>query len=199
MKIVACLLAAALLPACVIHVHVHEDAAKAEPVASADSTHAKTDDRITGVVRDTDGSPVAAHVALVGAAGGGSMTMGTLADGRFALPEINGSGLTLHASTADGRAAVSPVQSGARGVELVVRPGATFVVELAGREKARLAVFVEGLRVEDFTLKAGEPAKIVVPPGELRLRIYDGQTVFQERHFTARAGASESVRMQPHS
>jgi hypothetical protein len=35
--------------------------------------------------------------------------------------------------------------------------------------------------------------------GELRFQIYEGNTVLQERHFTATAGRTENVRMQSHS
>jgi len=81
----------------------------------------------------------------------------------------------------------------------VLRPGATFVIDLAGRAQARCAVFVAGLRIEDFTLHAGDPAEVVVPAGELRVRIYEGDTVLQERHFTARVGDRQAIRMQPHA
>lgn len=198
MKPIALLLVCSLLPACVIHVHVHEER---DPVATSEqvATESRIESRITGTVRDTAGSTVAARVALVGAAGGGSNTTGTGHDGRFGLPEIHSPELVLHASTQDGRSGVTRTRPGAREVELVVQPGATFVVELSGREKARLAVFADGLRIEDFTLKAGMSESIVVPPCELRLRIYDGDTVFEERHFTATAGATQTVQMQPHS
>ena len=200
MKSLAFLLACSLLPSCAIHVHVHE---ASEPVAAASQGHAHTSShneaRITGIVRDTEGAAVEARVALVGAQGGGSNTMTTQPDGRFALPEIRSPELALHASTEDGRAAVVRSHPGARDVELVVRPGATLVIELAGREKARLAVFADGLRIEDFTLKQGDPATLVVPPGEVRLQLYDRDTVFVEREVSAAAGSRVKLRMEPNS
>jgi hypothetical protein len=131
--------------------------------------------------------------------GGGSSSTWTRTDGRFALPKVHFDKFTLHASTEDGRVAIASSKPGVSEFKLVLQPGATFVIALDGIEKARCAVFTDGLRIEDFTLKNGTPATVIVPPGEHRVRIYEGDNVLQERHFTAKVGATEAIRMQPHS
>jgi hypothetical protein len=53
-----------------------------------------------------------------------------------------------------------------------VQPGARLTVNLQGLPTSRLTVLQGTTRVHDFTLRAGEPAKLVVPAGELVLRAY---------------------------
>src|SRR5690349_4501368 len=194
MKLIASLLLAQLAASCTLHVHIHE--APAPAVAQPASRWERT---VRGVVRDSSGAGVRAYIAAVRAEGGGSNSTGTASDGRFALPEPGTPDFVLHASTEDGRVATARSQPNDGEFELVLAPGATFVIELEGREKARCAVFAGGLRIEDFTLKAGTPARVVVPEGEQRVRIYEDSTVLQERHFSVPAGHTEEIRMQPHS
>lgn len=206
MQFVAFLLASSFLSACAIHVHVHETP---QPVATAASQpsgaghgalpagHPATG-VVSGIVRDAEGSGVKARIAAVGIQGG-SYATSTSGDGRFDLDGVPFADLVLHASTEEGQIAVARSHSGAQGVELVLRAGATLVVELGGPEKARLAVFADDLRIEDFTLKPGEPSTVVVPAGEVRLRVYQGDQVLEEREVSASAGSTVKIRMQPHS
>ena len=50
-------------------------------------------------------------------------------------------------------------------------------------------------RIEDFTLQAGPPSRVVVPAGEIRVRIYEREQVFEERQVTAQVGRTEAIRM----
>ena len=206
MKSLAFLLACSLLSACAIHVHVHEAPEPAVVDASQTSgaghgalpaTH-HASAVVSGVVRDTEGSGVQARIAAVGVEGG-SYSTSTGADGRFDLTQVPFADLVLHASTEGGQIAVARSHPGARGVELVLRPGATLVVELAGPEKARLAVFAGDLRIEDFTLKPGEDSTVVVPAGDVRLRVYQGDRVLEEREVNASAGSRVKIRVAPRS
>jgi hypothetical protein len=196
----AALIISPLFVSCTLHIHVHE---VSKPIGAASTGHAAAHATppeprmVRGVVRDSEGTGVEARVAVVGTAGGGSNTTTTEADGRFALPAVHSPDFALHASTEDGRVAIASSHPGEGAVELVLRRGAVFVIQLEGREKARCAVFADGVRIEDFTLRAGAREKVVVPPGELRVRIYEADTVLQERHFTATAGRTEEIRMQP--
>lgn len=197
-----CLILVPLFASCTIHLHVHE---APEPKTVETEGHGASNASykewgpVWGVVRDSEGKGVEARVALVSTVGTGSNTTTTRADGRFSLPTTGTPDFTLHASTQDGRVAIASSHPGNGDVELVVRPGAVFVIELQGRESARCSIFAEGRRIEDFLLRSGVSEKFVVPPGEQRVRIYDGDTVFQEQHFRAKAGSTEAIRMQPRS
>ena len=193
MKDLACLAASTLLSACVIHVHVHEDAERA-PEAARHARHAGAAARpvvVAGVVRDAAGSPVRARIAAVGE--GGSWSSWTDDGGRFAVPEVWWPDFALHASTEDARVAIAPARAGQRDVVLVLAPGGKIEVRLEGVEKARCAVFVGELRVEDFTIEAGERSRVVVPSGEVRVRLYEGGKVYAERSFTVAQGATTSA------
>ncbi len=188
-------LAASLLASCVVHIHVHE------APRPADASFARTQDReaparkqaasASGVVHDLDGRPVTAHVAAVCA--GGSNSLGTDATGRFELELPSSSSVVLHAQTQDGRVAVQAVPAGAREFTLVVRPGAVLVLDLSGREHARCAVFQGDLRLEDFTLRESKPARVTVPGGDVRVRLYEGERVFTESSLTLAAGETRPL------
>jgi hypothetical protein len=198
MKCSAILLLIPSLSACAVHIHVHE-APKPAAVVQVEHPAAQDSSLVTGVVYDSEGAGVTARIAAVGSVGGGSSTTWTRTDGRFALPKVHFDQFTLHASTEDGRVAIAGSKPGVSEFQLVLQPGATFVIALDGIDKARCAVFADGLRIEDFTLKNGTPATVIVPPGEHRVRIYEGDNVLQERHFTAKVGATEEIRMRPQS
>ncbi len=192
MKTLALALLLCLLPACVVHLHFHE----APKTAEVQSPHSRSESRattISGVVLDAQGRPVRAHVAAVGPARGGSNTVGTDDTGLFELPWYSGSDFVLHASTSEGQVAVQPGRSSARDLELVLRPGMTLAIDLAGHEHARCAVFQGELRIEDFTLHAGKPANVVVAPGEVRVRLYEGDQIFEEQSLNAAEGLTKAL------
>lgn len=66
------------------------------------------------------------------------------------------------------------------------RPPVT--LRLQGLEKTRCAVFQDHLRIEDFTLRAGRPERLVVPAGEILFRLYDDDTVRAERTIRVEIG-----------
>jgi hypothetical protein len=194
---------ALLLSACTINLHIHEaprppaapeTAAMVTPAPAPSPSHtsaAATQGSVSGVVVDAQGQPMRAHVAAVGVSG--SVAAGTDEQGRFALDHIQWSDIVLNASTQDGRVAVQATHTGSNGVELVLQPGATLVIDVEGREKTRCAIFQNEQRIEDFTLRTGKPAHVVVPPGEVRVRLYDGEHIYKEEMLTAAVGSTEAV------
>jgi len=182
----------ALFGSCTFHVHVHE-------APRSHETHparAVQEPVVRGVVVDEAGRPVRALVAAVGHGGSVSNTTGEA--GSFTLPLRGWPARVLHASTDDGRCAVEPLRAGNFDVRLTVRPGATVVIDMSGRPHARCAVIAGDLGsgdvlVEDFTVIAGDPAKVVVPPGGIRVRLYDGDVVHAERSLDLREGATQNV------
>jgi hypothetical protein len=187
MKSIAIMLLACPLSACVVHLHIHE----APKPAEAPAASASQEGLVSGVVLDAQHRPVGAHVSAVDA--GGSSSVATDQMGRFAIPTYASTSIVVHASTADGRVAVQSARTGARDLELVLGPGTTLVIDLAGGEHARCAVFQGALRIEDFTLRAGKPASVVVPPGALRVQIYEGDQVLGEQSLSAAEGLTKAV------
>lgn len=174
MKPTACLLLLACsLASCSFHVHVHE-AAPAGPAASAalaSSTPSSRPGTIEGVVVDERGQPLAGRVALVTTSG--CRIVGVDGSGVFEFHDLRGGDHVVTATTADGRIAVQPgVRPGEAFRLPPVRPGARLTVSLEGLPSSRLAVLQGTTRVHDFTLRAGAPAELVVPAGELVLRAY---------------------------
>ena len=60
-------------------------------------------------------------------------------------------------------------------------------------DKTRCALFHDGVRVEDFTLKAGKPARVVLPAGDIRVQLYDGKTIQAERNIHLEIGDHTDV------
>lgn len=182
-----------LLPACTFHIHVHE--APRAPLAvearSATGREGSVVNEVRGLVVDADGRPAHALVALVGE--GGSWSMGTNSDGRFAFEDVPQWPRIVHVTTEDGRVAIAPIARGAES-RFVLQPGAMLALELSGRANARCAVFSGELRIEDFTLREGKPASVVVPIGDTRVHVYDGLRVLSERAVHLAAGETSSVR-----
>lgn len=195
--------AALLLCACTINLHIHEApkppaapeaVAVVAPVAAPAPVSAPASpaqDSVSGVIVDALGQPVRAHVAAVGTTG--SVAAGTDEKGRFTLAHIQWPEIVVNASSKDGRVAVRSMHTGSSGVELVLQPGATLVIDVEGREKTRCAIFQNEQRIEDFTLRTGKPASVVVPPGEVRVRLYDGEHIYKEQMLTAAVGSTEPV------
>lgn len=134
-------------------------------------------------MRDDEGKPLRARIAAVDPQGG-SYSTSTDDQGRFALPAEAwmGSVFTLHASTGDARLDVrSEVSYGTVGLELVVHPAASVTVRIERDGSARCAFFHRGARIEDFTLRNGKRARVVVPVGEVNVELYEGQRVYARR------------------
>ena len=66
-------------------------------------------------------------------------------------------------------------------------------IRLDGMDKTRCALFHDGVRVEDFTLKAGTPARVVLPAGDIRVEIYDGKTIHGRRDLHLEVGDHKDV------
>ena len=179
------------LASCALDVYVH-DAREPAP-ATAPATHERTaTGTLSGVVRNASGKPVRAHVAAVGVSG--SISCGTDDTGLFELTNIVWPEFALTASTNDGQFAVlEGVGRDAHGIELVVRPAATLSIRVEGAASTRCAVFQNGLRFEDFTAHPGELAHVVVPAGELVVRLYNGDTIHAERTTRVEVGDSRSL------
>jgi len=167
-----------------------------QALAPATAPPSETSGTITGVVVDDRGRPVRARVAIVSQSG--SVSDSTDDRGEFRL-HTDGQDLVLHASTQDGRVAIRAVNAGASDIELRVTQGGTILVDLAGPNDARCAVFADDVRIEDFTLRPGKPATVVVPAGDLLLHVYGQddarQAIHQDVRVHVERGATESVRV----
>jgi len=147
--------------------------------------------QISGRLIDAQGLPLYGRVAIVSSAG--SHSQGTQADGSFVFEDVMPYSYTLTGHTLD-----RPQIACADGVlvnsetELVLQSGATLWVELNGVPKARLAVSHGDTRVHNFTLREGRRVAVVVPAGDVRLRLYRG--LDDERSLTLAAGESQDVR-----
>jgi len=194
MKRALVLAALAPLASCVVHVHIHEAPKPEKPpeAAAAPAPSPQVVDSASGIVVDEQGNPLRARVAAI--TDGGSMSCGTGADGRFDLSNAGASTFLLHVSTKDDRIAIQPdVRAGATDLRLVVKPGAVTTVKLGGSTQARCALFRDGTRVEDFTIHPDKPARVVLPPGDVRVRIYDAKKVLGEQTIHLEVGAHETV------
>jgi hypothetical protein len=161
---------------------VVRDKALAEPRESSTT--------VRGTVRDSDGRPVRATVAAVA---NGSKSVTTDQDGGFALADVPFDEFVLHASTEDGRVAIRTGIRCGMAVDLVVAPGASMTLRLAGRDTIRCALFQGEVRFEDFTLRSGHDARVVVPPGEIRLELYDHASTALERTVRMETGGHEEI------
>lgn len=141
---------------------------------------------LRGVVVDVNGEPVAARVAAVGATGSSSMS-NNASTGRFEIEAFPNSSV-IHASTPDGRVAVTPIPNSGDELRLVVETGAKVRIEMVGRvENCRCAVFRGEQRIEDFTLRADQSARVIVPVGSVRVELYaDGKTLAERSIEIAR-------------
>lgn len=52
---------------------------------------------------------------------------------------------------------------------------------------------LDGVHVEDFTPRRGQPAEVVLPPGEFLVRLSDGDEVSRERRVRDAVGETESL------
>jgi hypothetical protein len=146
----------------------------------------------SGVVRDADGRPVRARVAAVGDSG--SYSTGTSDDGAFALDGAHWPVFVLHASTDDDRVAIlADVRAGSGGLELVVAPAGAIVVHADAPRDVRCALFRDGVRFEDFTLRSGNPARVVVPVGAVRVELYEPEGALAEREVEVALGEEQDV------
>lgn len=85
----------------------------------------------------------------------------------------------------------------ARDVELVLQPGGTLALELDGTGEARCAIFVGDARAQDFTLRSGATTTVLLPVGEVRVRLYDGDRTLAETRAHVVDGETRSVRLTP--
>ncbi len=185
------------LGACAVHIHVHEAPKPAQEAAPAPAAAAAPAPKsggsetvplvVSGVVVDDTGQPIRARVAAVGTSG--SVAAGTDAQGRFELRDLHWQEFTLHASTDDDLLAIAAaVPAGAKDLKLVVRPAAAVSVRLEGEKSTRCALYQGGNRIEDFTLRPGKPARVVVPVGDVHVRLYDGDVIHAERDLHLAVG-----------
>jgi hypothetical protein len=65
------------------------------------------------------------------------------------------------------------------------------------RESRR--IFAGSVRFRNFGVRQKTTIEILVPPGELRVQIYEGDTALAERHFTTVASRNDKIRIAPHS
>lgn len=138
---------------------------------------------VTGRVVEASGTPARARVAAVYASASysrtsdsqGSFRLGPLPEGRF----------NLTATTEDGRIALLEGlelegDESLAGLELALEQGATLELSFEGgaADSYRCALFHGGTRVDDFTLRRGESATVVVPAGRVPAQLYTGKQVW---------------------
>ena len=141
---------------------------------------------VQGSVQDLVDRPVHAKAWLVSPGGSRSLELEGAAGFRFQdLPERE---YVLTITTEDGRVAVLPGVRPGRPFELPpLTQGATLAVELRGPGRSRLSIEQAGQRVHEFTLRAGEPVEVVVPAGDLILKVY-GESLELQRSLSLRPG-----------
>ncbi|MFT5048674.1 MAG: hypothetical protein ACI8QZ_000061 [Chlamydiales bacterium] len=147
---------------------------------------------IAGRVLDGSGQPTKAHIALV--TENGSRSMGTH-DGTFRFNGLSGDDLVLTAWTEDGHwTRLARVAAGTHGLELNANHAGAYVeVTMTGRKTARLAVFHDGLRFADRTVRDGKLMRFLVPAGETSYMLY-GRDLERTQDLYLTAGDSQTVR-----
>ena len=179
------------LAACAVHIHIHEapksDPPKSEQSAAAPLREEAKSGEVSGVVVDAQGRPVHARVAAVGPSG--SRSCSTDGQGRFELEGLQWPEFVLHVSTDDDRLAVqSGVRLDTKNVHLLPEPAAVATMHVDGVGQSRCAVFHDGVRVEDFTIRGGKPSRVVLPAGEIRVQLYEGEKILHESTFHLEVG-----------
>ncbi|MFT5286186.1 MAG: hypothetical protein ACI8TQ_002354 [Planctomycetota bacterium] len=152
------------------HEHTHSELERSPERAHAGQSIATA---FAGSVTDAAGNPIRAKVSLVGQ-DGGSYSTSTSDDGGFAFRGLREDVYNVTVADNDGLIAVYPAQQmdvSTAELKLVDR-GCLLDVGIFGREAARLAVFSDGVRVYDFTLRDGTPEVIATPTGEVIVHLY---------------------------
>ena len=126
-------------------------------------------------------------MALITSSGSLSQSVGS--DGQFEFGHPGTLDFCLHASTKDAQIGVGTPTEGR--VEIHVSPGATLDVSLKTKEACRCAVFHEGLRIEDFTLRGENSAQTIVPAGSVRVELYRGSTTLFTHELVLAVDGSE--------
>lgn len=141
---------------------------------------------VRGFVHDAAGKPALALVTVVHRRG--SSAGDTRANGSFEVERPDLGDFVLRATTGDGRAAILPMRAGEDDARLVLAPGWTLDVIVRGSREVRCAVFQGEKRVADVAVGSKRPARLVLLPGVVQVRLYDGDRVLLERRLEARAG-----------
>lgn len=149
-------------------------------------------DIASGTVRDSNGQPVQARVAVVRE--GGSISVGTSENGEFRLRDGPWPNVVVYATTADDQCAIrSGVPQDVTNIELVVQPAAAIVLRSDQPRDVRCALFQGDVRFEDFTLRAGKPARVVVPEGAIRVQLYESGDTLAVRELRIVRGEEQAV------
>jgi hypothetical protein len=149
---------------------------------------------IAGTVVDTEGRPVVAQVLAV--SGEESVSMDTGPDGQFRLMPPAAGELVVHAQTADGRTGMlREPRLGRLDHVVAVRIGATLRVTHDSPNRARIAVFHDNRRLIDAPTVIGRTDRWVVPPGAVRIVLYDAEDRVDERRIAVAAGDDVAVRL----
>lgn len=188
---VAVLLSLFFLSSCVIHVHVQPAAApQIDSAESSPDLEAPLDlpqaapqlhtglpvQGLSGRVLDSEGQPVRAHVSLV--SDSGSLGTRSAEDGSFSFRPFSGAVQVLSSNTDTGYA-YQEVELGAP-IQLILKPPVgTLRFTMNGQPSMRLAIFKEGTRIEDSTVRDGRELRLVLPTGCLHVRLYKDDSQVQ--------------------
>ena len=187
------------LSSCVVHVHVHPAEAPGAVMAEASplreapldtpaDTPADTQEvagqmrpglpgqALSGRVLDAEGRPVRTHVSLVSSSG--SLGMMSAKDGSFSFKPFS-SGAHVLSSNTDSSYGFQEVEPGEPTQVFLKHPVGTLKFTMSGQSSMRLAIFKNGTRIEDSTVRDGKPSRFVLPAGALQLRLYQGDDLVQ--------------------
>lgn len=197
----ALLLLCGLLPGCVFAIEVdddewdgdHSQVRFAHWRSHSHGGGAQEAGVVSGRVLDQSRTPVAARVAAVYASGSHAQVCES--DGTFSLGPLPEGTFSLRAATGDGQVAVLSGLALSKGqgianLEVLLEPGATLLLSYEGSaESYRCALFHDGERVDDFTLRKGVQESVVVPAGRIPMQLYQGERVFAASEADLAAGS----------
>jgi len=147
---------------------------------------------LRGVVVDASGQPLRAKVHLVTPTGSQSST--TSPDGHFQFFELRATSYSVTVTTKEGRIAVLPeVEVAPKPLQIpVVNQGSKLLLSVSGKSSMRWAISQGETWLFNFSAKEGKEAEVVVPEGEIGIRLYGGD-YFEDRTIMSTPGQRTSV------
>ena len=154
---------------------------------------------IAGWIVDETGRPYAGEVEVSYQGPDGSFSSSGEDNAAFDVRDRGFETFVVKAATPDGRIALfegkrGDAEQGIGDVVLRLERGAIVRLALEGaRDRTRCALVTDGVLHADFTLRNAQEARVVVPPGVLWIRLYDGDEVHAERSIGLGVGQEEEL------
>ena len=135
---------------------------------------------LRGVIVDANGDPLRARIHLV--TSNGSLSSGTLPDGRFQFFDLRAEVYSITVTTKDARIAVLPdVEVSSTPLRITVEDrGSRLMLAASGKPGTRFAVSQGETNLFNFTNRDGKEVALVIPLGEVKVRLY-GDEFSEER------------------